>query len=154
MIGDMALFQPMRSDVPPADAAAAFGGKVKTAEPPSEQTWEMAYNLMPEWTGLGVGGRVLDCVLEVWVKWVGIGIMMAVSLASRAADGVWYLVVTLTSQGAETANVNSSGLVKSRGFVKVRTFIQEWPADKGGGEREISHWELKMKDHVTRLGPA
>lgn len=75
----MAIFQPMRSDVSAADAKAAFGGKAKTSQTAAEQTWEMAYNLMPEWTGKGIGGRVLDCVLEVWVKWVGIGTMMAVS---------------------------------------------------------------------------
>jgi GNAT superfamily N-acetyltransferase len=88
MIGDMQLFQPIPPGTSPEDQARLFAGTAKQTVPSSGQTWELAYNLRPEWQGKGVGGAVLDSVLEGWVKWVGIGTVMAVSQSRRCKQGL------------------------------------------------------------------
>lgn len=49
--------------------------------PANEQTWELVYNLHPDWAGKGIAGASLDVVIEAWVKWIGIGTLMAVSIS-------------------------------------------------------------------------
>jgi hypothetical protein len=34
--------------------------------------------------------------------------------------------------------------MRKNGFVLVKTYMQEWPADKGGGEREVSRLEYDL----------
>lgn len=40
--------------------------------------------------------------------------------------------------------------MKSRGFVKTKTWMEAWPEDKGGGERETNRWELNLENHKSR----
>lgn len=79
LIGDIQIFQ-LTDNLAAEDLGSAFGGAVPQPLPPAEQIWEISYNLSPEWRGKGVAGQVLDAVIEGWVKWVGIGRLMAVSL--------------------------------------------------------------------------
>lgn len=90
MIGDFQLVQPPSAHSESAeDQAKAFGGQAPQLLPSEEQTWELVYNLSPEWTGRGIGGAVLDVVLEGWVRWLGIGTIMAVSWLRSGS--VWML---------------------------------------------------------------
>lgn len=54
--------------------------RLEIPDPDAEIVWEMAYNLSPEWQGKGVGGAVLDAVIEGWLKWAGIESIKAVSV--------------------------------------------------------------------------
>jgi len=47
--------------------------------PRDEQVWEMAYDVRPDLWGRGMGGEMIRCLVEVWVKWMGIGRVVAVS---------------------------------------------------------------------------
>lgn len=42
------------------------------------QTCEFSINLLPQWRGRGVGGEVLDVVIEGWAKMMGISRILAV----------------------------------------------------------------------------
>lgn len=77
LIGDLRLLQAEGStDV---DQEARSVGRVQQTAPPSEQVWEIAYNLMPEWRGKGIAGHMLDVIMAGWVEWAGIGTVMGVS---------------------------------------------------------------------------
>ena len=47
-----------------------------------------------------------------------------------------------SDQIAQTTNPASLAVLRKNGFVPVKTYMQEWPADKGGGEREVNRLEL------------
>lgn len=83
MLGDFQLCQPVPPSSTPEEQAALFGGKAPQTLPAKDQKWELVYNLFPEWQGQGIGGAVLDVVIESWVKWVGIGYLVAVSNTSE-----------------------------------------------------------------------
>lgn len=78
MIGDFQIFQPVAA-IPTSNLEDAYSGSIPQTTPASEQIWEIAYNLLPEWRGKGIAGQVLDVVMDGWVKWVGIGGLKAVS---------------------------------------------------------------------------
>lgn len=148
MIGDVQIFQPVHPDIPADEVKASFAGRRSQVVSPADQTWEVGYNLSPEWTGQGIAGKAVDCLIEGWMQWVGIGTLMVVS-QFRGQDFGQVLIV----QGAQVANTNSTGLIKSRGFVHTETFMEAWPKDKGGGEREMAHYELDLSRHKPRLPP-
>jgi hypothetical protein len=84
MIGDFFLFQPIPESVTTEEEEAVlFGGQAPQTMPPSEQKWELGYNLLPDYSGLGIGGAILDVIIESWVKWIGIGTLVAVSPHSK-----------------------------------------------------------------------
>lgn len=45
---------------------------------------------------------------------------------------------------AQTSNPASLAIMRKNGFQVVKTYMQEWPADKGGGEREVTRLELVL----------
>lgn len=146
MIGNFEVVKPT-ADAPLADE----GGEEHT--PVSAQTWEIAYNLLPEWRGKGIAGHAMDVIVEGWVKWIGIGYLMAVSSCASSVFLAGH-AMKLTAdnvQAIETENPCSAALVKSRGFEISKTFTQPWPEDKGGGEREQSQWVVKVDKYKSRL---
>lgn len=83
MIGEIQLMQsPSDSSNSVKDQSTDLVDQGSTTVAVSEQTLELVYNLGSEWTGKGIAGAVLDVVLEGWVRWLGIGTVIAVSSAS------------------------------------------------------------------------
>lgn len=46
---------------------------------PSDQTWLVGYNIHPDFRGKGIAGEMVDVVVEGRFKFIGIGIIGAVS---------------------------------------------------------------------------
>jgi len=44
----------------------------------------------------------------------------------------------------EVANNASRALAKKCGFKEVKRYMQTWPEEKGGGERELIWWEWTL----------
>jgi hypothetical protein len=56
-------------------------------------------------------------------------------------------------QEIQTTNTASAGLVASRGFVKGSEFMETWPEEKGGGQREVAQWTVTPATYRSRLAP-
>lgn len=57
------------------------------ALPPAEQVWQLAYNYLPSMGGHGEGERQVRAGMEAWIRWLGIGKVIAVSLAQSVHWG-------------------------------------------------------------------
>ena len=65
----------------------AEGEEPQTTRPPGEQVWMAAWDVSPSLQGRGVGTTILRAGLEAWVKWMGVGCVVAVSLIGYGLAG-------------------------------------------------------------------
>jgi hypothetical protein len=54
------------------------------ALPPGEQVWEIAYDLLPGLRGRGLGKGMILAAMDGWIKWLGIGTVIAVRAGAVA----------------------------------------------------------------------
>lgn len=87
--------------------------------PPQEQAWIVAYDILPNLQGRGIGKAMLRAGIEGWIRWLGIGTVLA---------------------HVQIDNAPSSGLLRSIGFERQGTEIWDWPETSGGGQREVVRW--------------
>ncbi|RSH84045.1 hypothetical protein EHS25_005290 [Saitozyma podzolica] len=72
----------------------------------------------------GAEQAMLKAVITGWCVWVGMDTLIA---------------------HVETRNTGSQSVVRRCGFTLVDLEQREWPADKGGGMRELGLWVLDLK---------
>lgn len=51
--------------------------------PARDQTWEIAYDILPLLQGRGIGYETVSLGIESWIKWLDIGKVVAVSLCNK-----------------------------------------------------------------------
>ncbi|KAL7423768.1 hypothetical protein Q5752_001352 [Cryptotrichosporon argae] len=115
--GENAAPAPPDSDVD-ADADADADAGAAQRKP-----YLLAYHLRPDFHGCRIGRDAVRVVLE-W-----------------ATDNLRPSVVVAN---VETTNAASQATVRALGFALARTAVWQWPADKGGGQREVGRWEWRL----------
>jgi GNAT superfamily N-acetyltransferase len=56
--------------------------------PPQEQAWIVAYDILPNLQGRGIGKAMLRAGIEGWIRWLGIGTVLAVSCPSASGGRI------------------------------------------------------------------
>ncbi|GFZ44482.1 hypothetical protein JCM24511_02204 [Saitozyma sp. JCM 24511] len=131
--GDLSIF-PDTSPAPATVPDSAGHGDIPATPGPSgnleagrggtPHRWEVAYNVDERYRGRGLAVAMLKAVITGWCVWVGMETLIA---------------------HVETRNTGSQSVVRRCGFQLVDLEQREWPADKGGGTRELGLWVLDLK---------
>ncbi|WVQ75317.1 hypothetical protein IAR50_004933 [Cryptococcus sp. DSM 104548] len=86
------------------------------------EEWEIAYDLLPEFWGKGLGTKMVQGALE-YTKWAGVKRVCALF---------------------EPENTASGRLLTKAGFVKHGERQIEWPEEKGGGTRLCYEYKVDL----------
>ncbi|KAK4685176.1 hypothetical protein P7C73_g4984, partial [Tremellales sp. Uapishka_1] len=94
------------------------------AIPPAQQTWHIAYDLLPKYSGQDVMSEVVDAVLNHWIK--------------------PYMRIGIVRSFAEEGNAASRRVLEKSGFRETREEDLKWPEHNGGGTRRVQWYELQL----------
>ncbi|KAK8844818.1 hypothetical protein IAR55_006668 [Kwoniella newhampshirensis] len=83
------------------------------------QNWEMAYNVVPDQAGKGLGSTMINVTLD-YLRWLGVNKVVAF---------------------CETVNLASGGVLRKTGFTQVKVVDIAWPEEKGGGTKPCFMYE-------------
>ncbi|TYJ55152.1 hypothetical protein B9479_004190 [Cryptococcus floricola] len=86
------------------------------------EEWEMAYDVLPEFWGMGLGIKMVSGALG-YIKWAGVEQVCALY---------------------QPENTASAALLAKAGFVKHGERHVEWPEEKGGGSRLCFKSKLEL----------